>query len=259
MVTGGAGMIGGTTVRAFLQAGALVTLVDITPEKFTFIHENLFSVKADISSEEQVENAFELAKQRFGVVQVCVALGSMDLGVLGHYKSIVDLPLSQWRRTFEVNVQGTFLTARAWLRQIQQSASRGMKNIALVIVGSESGRLGVLGNPDYSAGKSAVQYGLVQSLKNDVVRIYEGARVNAIAPGPVETPKWKSEIGENPEQLYLEAQATSALGTTVPMSAVAKGILYLSSDSWSSHVTGQVLNVDSGKFGSLMWSKGERE
>lgn len=172
LITGGAGYIGATTVSAFLSAGANVTSLDINPSKLTLKHPNLLSLHADITSESGLTSAFATAVARFGVVHCCVALASLDLSVLPHHGSIADMPLTQWRETFRVNVEGTFLTARTWLRGIREAVERGveMRNVGLVVVGSESGWFGEKGNADYASGKSAVQVGLVQSLKADMSR-----------------------------------------------------------------------------------------
>ena len=185
VVTGAAGFIGSVTVEAFLQAGAKVTALDINGEKLRElkkyrktpdIQKTLYTDIVDITSESALENAFEVARQRFGVVQCCIALASLDLSVLPHHESIVDMPVEQWRRTHQVNVEGTFLTARTWLRQIKAYAKPDLQNVSLIIVGSESGWFGERSNPDYASGKSAVQVGLVQSLRGDVARIHPGAR-----------------------------------------------------------------------------------
>lgn len=81
--------------------------------------------------------------------------------------------------------------------------------------------------------------------------------MNAVAPGPVDTPQFRKECAQNPEQLYLDAQATTALRRPVPPESVAKSILFLASENWSGSITGQVLNVDSGKQGKVMWSRNE--
>lgn len=132
-----------------------------------------------------------------------------------------------------------------------------MRNIGLIIVGSESGHFGERGNADYASGKSAVQFGLVRSLIGDVARIWPGVRVNAVAPGPVDTAQFRKECAENPDQLWLDAQATTALKKPVPPESVAKSILFLASENWSGNIAGQVLNIDSGKQGKVMWMKEE--
>lgn len=75
-----------------------------------------------------------------------------------------------------MNVEGTFLTAKMWLKQIYENRETEMRNVGLVMIGSESGTFGERGNADYAAGKAAVQVGLLQSLKGDVVRVYPTAR-----------------------------------------------------------------------------------
>lgn len=178
VVTGGSGYIGAATVKAFLAAGAYVTVFDLVPpkEKSTLHHLHLKYHTIDISNEEQLAHAFEAARRDFGVVQCCVALASLDLSALQHHESIMDMPAEQWRNTYRVNVEGTFLTAKTWLRQIKHGSFPNARNVGLIIVGSESGHFGERTNADYASGKSAVQVGLVHSLKGDVVRVFPGAR-----------------------------------------------------------------------------------
>ncbi|KAL8998410.1 MAG: hypothetical protein Q9169_002538 [Polycauliona sp. 2 TL-2023] len=256
VVTGGSGYIGTATVKAFLAAGAYVTVFDICKPKHPIDDIHLKHHHVDISSEEDVANAFEAARRDFGVVQCCVALASLDLSVLPHHASLCDMPAEQWRQTHRVNVEGTMLTAKWWMRQIRHS-SPDTKNVSLIIVGSESGHFGERMNADYASGKSAVQLGLLQSLKGDIPRVFPGGRVNAVAPGPVDTEQFKHECQQNPDQYWQDAQATTALARPVPPMAVAKSILFLASEAWSSHITGQVLNVDCGKQGKVMWPKEE--
>jgi NAD(P)-dependent dehydrogenase (short-subunit alcohol dehydrogenase family) len=263
LVTGGAGFIGSAAVRAFLAAGAVVSALDIDSDKIAAFpkHDRLFWQNVDITSESAMESAFEKARRDHGVVQVCVALASIDYSYLVHHASLAQMPLSQWRRTMQVNVEGTFLTARTWLRQMGEhalSSTTALRNWSLVIIGSEAADFGITGNADYSAGKAAVQIGLVQSLKADVARIHAGARVNAVAPGAVDTAQFQRECQEDPRALWREAQATTALPQPVPVEAVAKSVLFLASENWSSHVTGQVIPVDSGKQGKVHWMPGEK-
>ena len=116
---------------------------------------------------------------------------SLDLSVLPHHESATDVPLEQFRKTLEVNVLGTFLTARTWLRALREHRdghqSSMLRNVSLILIGSASGHWGNRGNPDYGTSKAAVQYGLLSSLLQDVPRVYPGARVNAVAPGSVNT------------------------------------------------------------------------
>jgi len=261
LITGAAGFIGSACVVAFLSAGSLVTAIDINSNKLDDLgeHKNLFKLTADITSEEQLESTFDAARAQHGVIACCIALASLDFSVLRHPESVIDMEASQFRRTLQVNVEGTFLTARTWLRQLKKYAPpHTIKNVSLIIVGSESGHYGERTNADYASGKSAVQYGLLQSLKADVPKVFDGARVNAIAPGPVDTPQFRKECQENKNQFWLDARATSASGKPIPEEAVSKGILFLASDSWSGSVVGQILNVDGGKVGKVMWEKEDK-
>lgn len=87
--------------------------------------------------------------------------------------------------------------------------------------------------------------------------ILAGDRVNAVAPGPVNTAQFKRECEADPDQMWRDAQATVALKAPVPSGAVARSILFLASETWSGNITGQVLNVDSGKQGKVMWMPAE--
>ncbi|EPE25598.1 NAD(P)-binding Rossmann-fold containing protein [Glarea lozoyensis ATCC 20868] len=259
LITGGTGFIGSSTVSSFLAAGARVTSLDLKPPpeeenpRFQFL-------TCDISSEEDLASAFENAAKTFGPVATCIALASLDLSVLDHHESLADMNIEQWRKTHRVNVEGTFLTARTWLKSLKnlagtEEATLLAKNVSLIIIGSESGWFGERGNADYAAGKSAVQWGLLKSLVGDVGRIWPGARVNAVAPGPVDTVQFQKECQQNPDQYYLDAQATTGLKRPVPPQDVAKSILFLASQNWSGSITGHVLNVDCGKQGKVMWTK----
>lgn len=249
-------------MAGFLSAGANVTALDIDSTKLDRLgkHPSLYKDICDITSEEQLEACFERARAHFGVVACCVALASLDFSVLDHMPSACDMTAQQFRRTMHVNVEGTFLTSRTWLRQIKDHAVPGVtKNVSLIIVGSESGHFGERHNADYATAKAAVQYGLMPSLKADAPRVFPDARVNAIAPGPVDTPQFKIECAEDPLQLWKDSQVTSALGKPVPERAVAKGILFLASEALSGSITGHILDVTGGKTGKLMWLQGEKK
>lgn len=294
LVTGGAGQIGRFIVSAFLSAGSKVTVFDVSRTAISALEEsvaedikaNLYPAQyspvhlwcdvADISSEASLSAAWAKAEAVFGPVACCVALASLDLSVLEHHAGgIADMSIEQWERTMRVNVTGTFLTAREWVRRLrahQESVNGGerggsavdrlqslyLPNRSLIIVGSESGLFGERTNPDYAAGKSAVQGGLLASLKADIPKVLgPGARVNAIAPGPVNTEVFREECERDPGQFYADARGTVALGRPVDVGSVARSTVYLASERWSGSVHGTVLRVDSGKEGKLMWKDGE--
>lgn len=211
LVTGGAGLIGQIVVDHFVAAGARVSSFDISYPSDAEVKPdaNPLAIHCDISDEESVQTAFRKAKEVHGPIEVCVALASLDFSVLEH-KPLADASFAQLKRVLNVNIAGTWLTAREWLLGLRAAKQEGLrlKNVNLIIIGSESGHFGERFNADYSLGKSAVQGGLLMSLRQDVVREWPGARVNAVAPGPIKTARWEEECRETPEQYYLEAQAT---------------------------------------------------
>lgn len=259
LITGGTGAIGSVTVNAFLQAGAIVSVFDLhvpSTAASTLPPSRYAEYKVDISNQTQLEDAFQQARAKFGLIQVCVALAAKDLSYVQHHATILDMPVAQWKSTFDVNVHGTFMTVQLWMRQLKEwatSSSATANNLSLVIIGSESGHFGELGNPDYAAGKSAVMYGLVQSLRKDLVLVHHNARVNVVAPGPVDTTQFRKECKANPEQYWQDCEATTALKRPVSLEGVARSILFLASENWSRDITGQIVNVDSGKNGKLLW------
>ncbi|KAF2826880.1 NAD-P-binding protein [Ophiobolus disseminans] len=260
VITGGAGLIGRIVVDHFLAAGSNVSSLDITYPKSEPTHARpaFKAIHCDVSSEESVQQAFRQASTAHGPVEICIALASFDLSVLKP-SSFAEASLSQLKRVLDVNITGTWLTARAWFQGLQQAKQDGtaLQHPNLIMIGSESGHFGERQNAEYSLAKSAVQGGLLMSLRAEAPRVWQGARVNVVAPGPVETDRWHEECKQNTEQLYLEAQATTALCEPVPVKAVAMAILSLASHNFSSHVHGQVINVDGGKQGKIMWTKEE--
>jgi NAD(P)-dependent dehydrogenase (short-subunit alcohol dehydrogenase family) len=264
LITGGAGYIGRTVVDAFLSAGAKVTSLDIAkfqhpPSLST--SENFLELNADTTSQSSLETAWLHANTKFGPVETCVALAAMDMSVLPHHESAIDLPIEQFRRTLEVNVLGTFAVAQQWLRGLRLNranpTAKKLRNLSLVLIGSESGHFGERMNADYSTSKSAVQFGLLRSLRQDTPRVFEGARVNAVAPGAVNTPRFPQECALNPNQYYDDCVATTPLAKPVEMEQVAKTLLFLASDNFSGSIHGQIVNVDGGKGGKVVWHKDE--
>jgi NAD(P)-dependent dehydrogenase (short-subunit alcohol dehydrogenase family) len=253
LVTGSSGAIGSVVVEAFLAAGAFVSAFDIKPNQEAG-RERLKYHQIDITNEADLEQAVNAAATIFGVITTCVMAAGVDLSYC-QQTSIIDTSLAEWQRVINVNVNGTFLTSRAWLRQVGAHAEAGTRNVSAIIFGSEAGTFGVPNCAAYASSKSAIQYGFVKSLARDIVDIHPRGRVNAVAPGPVATEAFARECGESPQTLYEEAQATVALRQAVPVEAVARTCLFLASENFSGNMTGQVVSVDSGKSGRLLWPK----
>jgi NAD(P)-dependent dehydrogenase (short-subunit alcohol dehydrogenase family) len=211
LITGGAGLIGRVVISHFLVSGANISSLDIAAQPPSS-NPHQTNIHCDVSSEDSVKEAFAQATEAFGPVSICIALASLDLSVLSP-SSFVDASFAQLKKVLEVNVAGTWLTAREWLRGLKSlshdssSVPEGFKP-CLVIIGSESGHFGERNNAEYALGKSAVQGGLLMSLRAEVPRAWRGARVNVVAPGPVETERWHGECEQRPGQWWEEAQVT---------------------------------------------------
>lgn len=267
LVTGGCGLIGRVVVQAFLAAGCNVTVYDL-PNTNTRIldseNQNPFFVSGDITKPGNIDYAFLSGEAHFSQTVECViALASLDLSVLPQTESICDADPAVWQRVFDVNIRGTFLTCQRWLQGIRAAASNPasrskLRNVSCVLMGSESGRFGSRTMPAYAAGKAAIQYGLLRSLAADAPRIYHRARVNAVAPGAVDTERFREESERFGEQWrYAECEATVPRAQPVPAEDVARTCLFLASERFAGSVHGCLVPVDKGKMGTLVYGREE--
>jgi 3-oxoacyl-[acyl-carrier protein] reductase len=237
LVTGASGGIGAACARAFMAEGCeVVAHYHLGRERAEALGAALV-LGADLRVEDEVERLFSEA----GELDVCAA-------VAGIWPSgdvpVWELPLERWEETLRANLTATFLTARGYLRGV---ASRG--HGSLVLVGSTAGLVGEAGHADYAAAKSAIVHGLLLSLKNEVVRVAPGARVNAVAPGWTESPMTRGSL--DPETL-ARVTRTMALKKVAQPDDVARQVVVLASDELSGHVTGQVVTVAGGMEGRVV-------
>lgn len=261
VITGAAGQIGQVLVNAFLSAGCIVGGFDKTLSPNLPNHPRLYWHQVDITDEFAMIAAFDFFSRKFGnqVPTICVCAAGLDLSFLPECRSIIDMPVEDFRRTIDVNVTGTFITAKTWLKTINGALQsdpairQRLRNVSCIVMGSEAGVLGVPGHADYAASKSAIQYGLVKSLAVDAARVFDRAIVNAVAPGAVDTTQFKKECAEDEMGLWREAQATVVTRRPVAMEHVARMCLMLASETWSGSTTGQVVRVDGGESGRLFW------
>lgn len=120
------------------------------------------------------------------------------------------MPAELWDRTYAVNVRGTFLTIKHFLKAAetaQRESGKELENLSIVVTGSECGVFGQAGHVEYASGKAGLQYGLVRTVKNEIVRLNGKARINAVAPGWVDTKLIEGRL-DDPKELWREAEAT---------------------------------------------------
>ena len=155
-----------------------------------------------------------------------------------------ELSLERWEETVRQNLTATFLTARAFLREVARSGHG-----SLVLVGSTAGRFGEAGHADYAAAKAALQGGLLLSLKNEVARIAPLARVNAVAPGWTVSPMTRGLVDDAAVQ---RISRTMALRKVARPEDVAAQVVVLASDVLSGHLSGELVTVAGGMEGRVV-------
>jgi 3-oxoacyl-[acyl-carrier protein] reductase len=244
VVTGASGGIGAACARRFAAEGANVLVHYHQGRKRAAAlaaEIGARTVQADLTSEEDAEQLFAVAREHLGAVDVCAAVAGVwpaeDVPVW-------ELPLARWESTLRENLTATFLTARGFLREVARTGDG-----SLVLVGSTAGRFGEAGHADYAAAKSALQGGLLLSLKNEVARIAPHARVNAVAPGWTESPMTRGHVDP---AAVRRISRTMALRKIAQPDDVAAQVVVLASDRLSGHVTGQVVTVAGGMEGRIV-------
>ncbi|HSC92586.1 MAG TPA: SDR family oxidoreductase [Gaiellaceae bacterium] len=238
LVTGGSGGIGAACVAAFREEGARVVAHYHRGRERAEATGADAVVGGDLRDEREVERVFAEARTALGRVDVCAAVAGVwpqeDVPAW-------ELPLERWEDTLRANLTATFLTARAFLREVVRTGHG-----SLVLVGSTAGLVGEAGHADYAAAKSAILGGLLLSLKNEVVRAAPLARVNAVAPGWTESPMTRGHV--DPETVRALSR-TMALRKVARPEDVARQVVVLASDRLSGHVTGQVVTIAGGMEG----------
>ena len=228
VVTGASGGIGAACARLFAAEGAKVLVhYHRGEERAAALAAEIGGApiaQADLTVEDDVD-------QLFGVWP------AVDLPVW-------ELPLARWEETISQNLTATFLTARAFLREVARTGHG-----SLVLVGSTAGRFGEAGHADYAAAKSALQGGLLLSLKNEVARVAPRARVNAVAPGWTESPMTRGHVDE---AAVRRISRTMALRKVAQPEDIAAQVVALSSDVLSGHISGELVTVAGGMEGRVV-------
>ena len=242
VVTGASGGIGSACARAFAAEGARVVVhyhqgrerADAIVAEL----EGACALGADLTDETQVDELFARSRDALGTIDVCAAVAGVWPSADG---PVWELPLDRWEQTLRANLTATFLTARAFLREV---ARNGHGN--LVLVGSTAGRFGEAGHADYAAAKSAIQGGLLLSLKNEIVRVAAGGRVNAVAPGWTYSPMTRGALDP---AVVERISRTMALRKVATADDIARAVLVLASDKLSGHISGELVTVAGGMEG----------
>lgn len=233
VVTGAGRGIGLATARRFLAAGWRVALLDIDLELLTVATASLdgetLALHCDVADAAEVGAAIRRASAHFGRLDALVNNAGIAV-----FKPMLETTPEEWARVMAVNLTGPFLTVQAAAPLMAETGGGAVVNIAS-ISGLRASTLRVA----YGTSKAA----LVHLTKQQAVELAGlGIRVNAVAPGPVDTAMAQAVHTPEIRADYHDAIPLNRYGLE---SELAEAIFFLCSDA-ASYITGQLLSVDGG-------------
>jgi NAD(P)-dependent dehydrogenase (short-subunit alcohol dehydrogenase family) len=246
VVTGGCSGIGLATVRRFVEEGAKVVIGDIDDERGHVLVGQLGGtglatyVGVDVTSKEQVDALFATAKETYGSVDIAFNNAGISPPEDG---SILDIDLDVWRRVQEVNLTSVYLCCQAALSCMLEQRSGSIINTAsfVAVMGAATSQI------SYSASKGGV---VSMSRELGVQFAREGIRVNALCPGPVNTPLLQELFAKDPERAARRLVHVP-MGRFAEPVEMANAVLFLASDE-SSFITASTFLVDGGISGAYV-------
>ena len=244
VITGGAGAIGKTTAKQFLDEGAKVLLVDLDEDALKSTVDDLDNnhvhyAVADVSNEDDVKNYANEAKKHFGHVDVFFN----NAGVEGVVKPIADYPVDEFDKLMGVNVRGAWLGMKYMIPLMKEGGS-------IVISSSVAGMRGTANVSAYVASKHAL-VGIMRTAALELAG--KQIRVNTINPSPVDNRMMRSlEKGFSPDE---SEEAKSQFEQMIPLGRYASNqdiaglVTFLAGDE-SRFITGTINPVDGGMTAS---------
>ena len=229
VITGAASGIGAETARRFKEEGATVVGVDLSPDS-----EGDLSVRADVTDAGQVEAMYARTRDELGRVDVLFNNAGISPD---DDASVLDTSLEAWQRVQEVNLKSVFLCCKHGIPHLLEAGGGSVINTAsfVAVMGAATSQI------SYTASKGAV---LALSRELGVEFARRRVRVNALCPGPVNTPLLRELFAKDPEKAARRL-VHLPMGRFAEPREIANGALFLASDE-SSYVTAQTFLVDGG-------------
>jgi NAD(P)-dependent dehydrogenase (short-subunit alcohol dehydrogenase family) len=242
VVTGGCSGIGLATVRRFAQEGATVVIGDLDTDGGPQVaaEVNGLFVECNVTDKAQVDFLFATAKETYGSVDI--AFNNAGISPPDD-DSILDTDLEAWQRVQLVNLTSVYLCCKAAIPYMLEQGSGSIINTAsfVAVMGAATSQI------SYTASKGGV---LSMSRELGVQFAREGVRVNALCPGPVNTPMLKELFAKDPERAQRRLVHVP-VGRFGEPEEIANAVLFLASDE-SSFVTASTFLVDGGISGAYV-------
>jgi NAD(P)-dependent dehydrogenase (short-subunit alcohol dehydrogenase family) len=235
VITGAASGIGAETARLFGEEGAKVVGADLSPKSVGDLQ-----LEVDVSDEEQVREMYARARSELGRIDVLFNNAGINPN---EDKSVVETSLDAWQRVQDVNLRSVFLCCKHGIPHLLETSGGSVINTAsfVAVMGAAVSQI------SYTASKGGV---LALSRELGVEFARRGVRVNALCPGPVNTPLLQELFAKDPEKAARRL-VHLPMGRFAEPVEIAKGALFLASDD-SSYVTASTFLVDGGLSGAYV-------
>ncbi len=242
VVTGGCSGIGLATARRFTEEGAFVVVGDVDEARGKEVADEMHGlfVPCDVTDPEQVDRLFAAAQERTGRIDVAFNNAGISPPEDG---SILTTGLDAWQRVQQVNLTSVYLCCKAVIPYMQEQGKGSIINTAsfVAVMGAATSQI------SYTASKGGV---LAMSRELGVQFAREGIRVNALCPGPVNTPLLEELFAADPERAARRLVHVP-MGRFADPEEIAGAVTFLASDD-SSFITASQFLVDGGISGAYV-------
>jgi NAD(P)-dependent dehydrogenase (short-subunit alcohol dehydrogenase family) len=242
VVTGGASGIGRETARRFAEEGARVCVADLAdePGRETAAELDGLYVHADVTDPGDVQRMYREGADRFGGLDVLFNNAGISPP---DDDSILETELDAWQRVQDVNLKSVYLCCKHGIPHLLERGGGSVINTAsfVAVMGAATSQI------SYTASKGGV---LALSRELGVQFARERVRVNALCPGPVNTPLLQELFAKDPEKAQRRL-VHLPMGRFAEATEIANGVLFLASEE-SSYVTASTFLVDGGLSGAYV-------
>ncbi|GAA1305882.1 MULTISPECIES: 3-oxoacyl-ACP reductase [Planotetraspora] len=242
VITGAGSGIGLATAQRFAQEGAKIVAVDLDEAAGTKVADEVggLFVRADVANEDDVVRMYQTAFDTFGSVDIAFNNAGISPP---EDDSILDTGIEAWRRVQEVNLTSVYLCCKHVLPYMRRQGKGSIINTAsfVAVLGSATSQI------SYTASKGGV---LAMSRELGVQFAREGIRVNALCPGPVDTPLLRELFAKDPERAQRRLVHVP-IGRFARAEEIAAAVAFLASDD-SSFITASEFLVDGGISGAYV-------